>query len=138
MSSLALGQIADPVKWDFSVKKINNTIYEVLLNATIDAPYHIYSQTTSKQASSPTRVTWEENRNVKLKGRLQEIGEQKTKYIEIIDATLAYYEGKVSFVQVLKVKGKLSVTLKGKVNYTACTEEQCLPENSIDFSVVLE
>ena len=138
MSSLASGQIADPVKWDFSVKKINNTIYEVLLNATIDAPYHIYSQTTSKQASSPTRVTWEENRNVKLKGRLQEIGEQKTKYIEIIDATLAYYEGKVSFVQVLKVKGKLSVTLKGKVNYTACTEEQCLPENSIDFSVVLE
>ncbi|OFY41777.1 MAG: hypothetical protein A2X18_10675 [Bacteroidetes bacterium GWF2_40_14] len=138
MSSLASGQIADPVKWDFSVKKINNTTYEVLLNATIDAPYHIYSQTTSKQASSPTIVTWEENRNVKLKGKLQEIGELKTEYMEIIDATLTYYEGKVSFVQVLKVKRKQSVPLKGKITYTACMGEQCLPEKKIYFSVVLE
>ncbi len=138
MSSLTIGQTADPVKWDFRAKKINNTTYEIHLTATIDEPYHIYSQTTSKQASSPTKVSWEENRNVRLKGKLRETGELKTEYIEIIDATLAYYEDKVSFVQVLKVKGKLSVTLKGKINYTACLEEQCLPEKSLDFSVVLK
>lgn len=138
MSSLAIGQTVDPVKWDFKAKKINNTTYEVHLTATIDEPYHIYSQTTSKQASSPTSVNWEENRSVRLKGKLREIGELKTEYIEIIDATLAYYEGKVSFVQVVKIKGDLPVTLRGKINYTACRDEQCLPEKSIDFSVVLK
>lgn len=138
MSSLAIGQPADPVKWDFSAKKINNKTYEVHLTATIDEPYHIYSQRTSKQASSPTNVSWEENRNIRMKGKLRETGELKTEYIEIIDATLAYYEGKVSFVQVVKIKGDLPVTLRGKINYTACRGEQCLPEKSIDFSVALK
>jgi len=138
MNSLAIGQTVDPVKLDFSSKKIKNTTYEVHLTATIDAPYHIYSQTTSKQASSPTSVSWEENRSVRLKGKLREIGELKTEYIEIIDATLAYYEDKVSFVQVVKVKGNLPVTLRGKINYTACRDEQCLPQQSIVFSVVLK
>ncbi len=133
MSSLAIGRTADPVKWDFSVKKINNTTYEVNLIATIEEPYHIYSQTTSTQASTPTSVRWEENRKVKLKGKLREIGELKTEYIEIINATLAYYEDKVSFVQVVKVKGNLPVTLRGKINYTACKDEQCLPEKTVEF-----
>jgi thiol:disulfide interchange protein DsbD len=138
MSSLAVGQKADPVKWDFSARKINNTTYEIHLAATIDEPYHIYSQATSRQASSPTSVSWEENRSVRFKGKLQEIGELKTEYLEIVDGTLAYYEGKVSFVQVVKVKGVLPVTLRGKINYTACRDEQCLPGKSIDFSVVLK
>jgi len=138
MSSLAIGQKTDPVKWDFKAKKINNTTYEVHLTATIDKPYHIYSQTTSRQASSPTSVSWEETKSVKLKGKLQEMGELKTEYIEITDATLAYYEGKVSFIQAVKVKGNLPVTIKGKINYTACRDEQCLPGKSIDFRVVLE
>ena len=133
MSNLAIGQITDPVKWDFSAKKINNTTYEVHLTAAIDEPYHIYSQTTSKQVSSPTNVSWEENKSVRLKGKLREIGELKTEYIEMIDATLAYYEGKVSFVQVVKVKGNLPVTLRGKINYTACLDEQCLPPQTIEF-----
>ncbi len=135
ISSISIGQTTNPVKWDFSTKKINNNTYEVFLTATIDAPYHIYSQTTSKQASSPTNISWEENKNIKLKGKLQEVGELKTEYMEILDATLAYYKGKVSFVQTLKLKGKLPVTLKGKINYTACTPEQCLPSRVVDFKV---
>lgn len=113
-------QITNPVTWECSAKRINKTTYEVILTATIDTLYPIYNQTTSKQVSFPTGVSWNENKSVILTGNLQEIGNLKTNYEKIIDATLAYYERQVAFVQTLKVKAKLPVILSGRINYTAC------------------
>jgi glutathione peroxidase-family protein len=66
-----IGISLDAGLWEGKIAEGNKKQVENILKK-YDLPwpqYHIYSQTTSKQASSPTRVSWEENKNVKLKGK---------------------------------------------------------------------
>jgi thiol:disulfide interchange protein DsbD len=34
----------EPVKWDYSSKKIDESTYEISLTANVDPSWHIYSQ----------------------------------------------------------------------------------------------
>ncbi len=138
MNSLAIGQIVDPVKWKFKAIKVDANIYEIHYTATMESPWHIYSQSSSKMGSSPTVISINKHKQIKPFGAIQETGKLISKYVEILDVTLKYYQESVDFVQKVKIKGNLPVTVQGNIEYSACKDEQCLPSASIDFSILLE
>lgn len=135
---VGIGQINNPVKWDFKADKIDAVTYEIHYMATIPSPWHIYSQSTPEEGSSPTVISINKHNQIKSTGTIQESGKLISKHLDIIDVTIQYYEEKVDFVQKVKISGKLPVTMTGNIKYTACTEEKCLPAETVDFSIVLK
>ena len=46
-------QIVGPVKWNFKAIKVDTDTYEIHYTATMESPWHIYSQSSDKTGSSP-------------------------------------------------------------------------------------
>lgn len=132
-----LSMAQSPVNWSFSSKKIAEGTYEVHLTAAVEHPWHIYSQTSPKDAATPTRISFKKNPLLSLQATPRETGKMISKYEEVFDTTVKYYEGKVSFVQIVKVKGKARTSISGAVEFMVCNDHECKPGDSVEFTVAL-
>jgi thiol:disulfide interchange protein DsbD len=65
-------QILEPVKWTTEVKKISDSEYELIANATIDENWHLYSQNILEGGPIPKRFSFEGNGNYLKKGNTKE------------------------------------------------------------------
>ena len=61
-------QRVNPVKWTYNAIKTATNQYDIVLTASIDAPWHMYSQFATK-GPIPTTVTFKPNPLVKLNGK---------------------------------------------------------------------
>ena len=132
--SASLPQVFDPVKWTF--KMVNNGAEEVslVLEATIENKWHIYSQTLPKdEGPIPTSFTFEKSKNYELVGKTAE-GKFKTEYDPNFEMNLNYFENKAVFTQKIKVLSEKPFTIKGVLNYMTCDDQRCLPPTDVDFT----
>jgi thiol:disulfide interchange protein DsbD len=130
---LAGAQDLDPVKWQFTTKKVNATTYEVVATATIERGWHLYAQEAG-EGPIPTSFKFTKNPLVTPQGGVQEVGKLKKSFDKNFDSELKYYENSVSFVQKVTVKGKAATKLKGSVEFMVCDDHQCLPPTEVAFS----
>ncbi|WEK35684.1 MAG: protein-disulfide reductase DsbD family protein [Candidatus Pseudobacter hemicellulosilyticus] len=141
MATLLIGGLyamaQDPVKWQFSAKKTGDNMYEVRLTATVDNGWHIYSQSTPDGGPAPTVISFAKNPLLTITGKPKEMGKLEQKHEEVFGVDVKYYNNKVDFVQLVKVKGAAKTNISGTVSFMACTDEQCLPPKDIPFSIKL-
>lgn len=137
ISFLATAQIQEPAKWSFTSKKVGENLFEIRLTVKVDASWHIYSQTSPEDAALPTSITFAKNPLLTLQGHPKEIGKLISKYEEAFGATVKYFENEVSFVQTVKVKGKVKTNISGTIEYMVCNDELCLPPATVPFTVKL-
>lgn len=135
VGSLAFAQ--DHVKWSYAAKKISEGTYEVHITANVAAPWHLYSQSSPEDAATPTKFTFKKNPLTTLQGTPKEVGNLISKYESSFKTTVKYYEDKVTFVQLVKVKGKVKTTVAGSVDFMICNEHECIPGDTVDFTVAL-
>ncbi len=126
------------VKWDFESKKISGNKYEVKIIATMQSPWHIYSTTQPEGGPLPTKITYAKNPLLSTEGNIKEVGKLETHYEEVFEVDTKFFNNKVEFVQVVNVKGNAKTNLTGKVEFMACTNEQCLPPQEVPFSIALK
>lgn len=131
------GQLLEPVQWKFSSKKTGEKSYEVHLTAEMEYPWHIYSQYTEEGGPLPTTIVFKDSPAVKLKGKPGEKGDLIEKYEAVFMVDTRYYAGTVDFVQLVEVQKKGPATLEGSVTFMACTDEQCLVPQEVEFKIVL-
>jgi hypothetical protein len=131
-------QIADPVKWTFSAKKITGNRYEVHLKATIDKGWHIYSQATPDGGPVPTTVRFSKNPVLTLQGGPKELGKLEQHLEPLFGVEVKQFSDKVAWVQVVQVKGTMKTTLAGTLEFMVCNSQQCLPPSVVKFSVPLK
>ena len=132
----------NPVTWNYSAKKIADKTYEIHFTATIEEPWHIYSQSVPEGGPIPTAISFSKNPLVKISGKVKEVGKLVEKYEEVFKIKVKYYSKKVDFVQVVtlrQVQGDKPVktTANGAIEYMVCTNEECLPPQNVNFSVNL-
>jgi hypothetical protein len=136
---LSLNAVAqNPMHWNFSSKKIADGKYEIHLTATVDAPWHTYSQFTPDGGPLPTKITFGKNPLVKPEGPVKEVGEFKTIHDDIFGVDVKYFPGNVDFVQVVQLKGKVKTTFTGTVEFMVCNDRQCLPPKTVPFTIHLQ
>ncbi len=135
IGSLAFGQ--DEVKWSYAAKKISDGTYEVQITANVPSPWHLYSQSSPDDAATPTKFVFKKNPLLTLQGPPKENGKMVSKYEASFKTTVKYYEDKVSFVQLVKVKGKVKTTLSGSIDYMICNDTECKPGEPVEFTVAL-
>ncbi|MEP6674314.1 MAG: protein-disulfide reductase DsbD domain-containing protein [Ferruginibacter sp.] len=134
----AAAQIANPVQWNYTAKKIADKTFEIHMTATIQGgKYHIYAQNNSKDGPVPTSFTFTKNPLLTLTGTVKEVGKMVSKFEEVFGFKVNYYENKVDFVQLVKTRVTAPVTLGGQVEYMVCDDKQCLPPKQVPFSIKL-
>ena len=133
--SIAQSGSAKHVNWNFSAKKISENLYEVHMTANIGGDYHMYSQQAGAEGPIPTEFKFSPNPLVTLDGKTKEVGKLINVFESAWDGKVNYYEKKVEFVQLVKLKGKVKTSVSGKVEFIVCNESQCLPPAQVDFKI---
>ena len=133
-TAVAFAQIEAPVKWSYAAKRVSPTEAVVLIKATIDAGWHIYSQNMKEGGPEVTSFTFAPAKNYTLIGKPAE-PKAITKYEEVFKMNVGYFENSVVFQQRIKLKAAGATTVKGKVEYMTCNDHKCLPPDEVEFSV---
>lgn len=131
-----MSQIFQPVTWDTEVKKIDDDIYDLVMNASIDEGWYLYSQDILEDGPIPTSFTFEnDNKDFELIDRVKE-SESHRKFDKIFEMDLAYFEGKASFTQKIKLLNKDVSTINGFVDFQSCDDEKCIFDSAdLEFVV---
>jgi len=129
-------QVMNPVKWSFSIKRISNSDSELVLSATIDKGWHLYSQDIPEGGPVATIFTFDKGTGFFLIGKVME-----PKAIEVFDKQfkmkVKYFTEKVEFRQKVKIMSDKQVVLKGSLEFMCCNDENCLPPTEVSFEFKL-
>ena len=141
-SLLVLGasaQMKNPVSWSFNSKKIDATTYELQMTANIEEGWHIYTIDHSGDIGVATAVTVKTNPLGATSGKPKiTVGKAVQMKDPATGEMVKFYEGKVTIVQVVKLKSPVKTTFNGEVEFMACDDKQCLPPTSKEFKIALQ
>jgi hypothetical protein len=132
----AKAQIESHVRWSYAAKKISATEAVVLIKATIDKDWHIYSQTVKEGGPVRTSFTFAPSKEYTLVGKPVE-PKPIIKYEKVFDMNVGYFENAVVFQQKIKLKSAKAAAVKGKLEFMTCNDSKCLPPDEVEFSIPL-
>ncbi len=132
----AFAQIETPVKWSYAAKRISPTEAVVLLKATIQPGWHIYSQNVKEGGPIKTSFTFAPSKDFTLVGKSIE-PKPTTKFEKVFKMNVSYFEKEVIFQQKIKVKSANAIAVKGKLEYMVCNDIKCLPPEEVSFTVAV-
>jgi thiol:disulfide interchange protein len=133
----SFAQILEPVKWSFSTNKISETEYELILNASIDEKWHLYSQFIEEGGPIPTSFTFESNNYYELIDSVSENPKPTVEYDETFMMDLGYFANNATFTQRIKVLSEDQFKIIGVLEFMCCDDERCLPPKDVDFEFTI-
>ncbi len=139
LSSSAIGQIFDPVEWEFTSFKTAENEYDLVFKANIEDCWHIYSQNLEgNEGPLPLWFSFEENAKIEfVDGVIECENQMLTEFDPNFEMNLNFYEGVTSFRQHIKVLEASADTVKGFVSFMVCDPSKCLPPEDLDFRFAL-
>ena len=132
----AKAQVESHVRWAYAAKKISATEAVVLIKATIDQGWHIYSQNVADGGPIKTTFTFAPTKEYALVGKTSE-PKPVTKFEKSFNMNVSYFENAVVFQQKIKLKSAKASAVKGKLEFMTCNDQKCLPPDEVEFSVPL-
>jgi len=135
---IVVGQKLNPAHWTFSAIKKSDKQYDLVMSATIDAPWHLYSQFMKQGGPVPTKFTFKPNPIVKLEGAVKEKGKAEKFFDKNFNMQVTYFAGKVDFIQTIILKVASKTKISGEVEYMTCNDEKCLPPVKLPFEIDIQ
>lgn len=136
--AFSFAQKQNPVSWNYEAVKKSADTYEIVLTASVEHPWHIYSQNTGKNGPIPTTVVFKPNPLVTKNGKVKEVGKLEKIFDKNFNTDVLYFSDKVKFVQLVKVKNGIKTNVSGTIEYMVCDESQCLPPVKKSFDLKLQ
>jgi thiol:disulfide interchange protein len=130
-------EIQKPVTWNFSNKQVSDTEFDLILTASIDNSWHLYSQFIGEGGPVPTSFKFNPSPDYTLVGKVSESPKPKKIYEKVFEMEVAFFEKKATFTQKVKLKVPAS-KIKGTLTFMVCDDSQCLPPEDLDFSFDLK
>ncbi|MFT5103797.1 MAG: thiol:disulfide interchange protein [Candidatus Latescibacterota bacterium] len=128
LSFTGLAQIVVPVTWDTQVKKTGEDTYEIIMDASIEDGWYLYSQDIPDGGPIPTAFNFEnENGDFELVGKVKE-SESKRHFDKIFEMDLAYFRNGATFTQEIKVLNESLRSIAAGVDFQSCDDEKCIFE----------
>lgn len=125
----AQGQILNPVKWKTKVIQKSETEFELIMDATIENEWHMYSQFTPDGGALPTVFDFKNTKgNYTLVGKTKESPYKKV-FNDIFEVDEYYFAKTAQFKQGIKVTNTKLKEVKVYVEYQAC-KEQCIQQDA--------
>ena len=128
ISFFGSAQILDPVKWKTKVVQKSDTEFELIMDATIDQDWHLYSQFTPEGGALPLIFTFKESgKDFKLVGKTKE-SQYKKVYNDIFEVDEYYFSNKATFTQLIKVTNPKLKEIKLYLEGQSCIDGKCIQE----------
>ena len=128
-------QIFNPVSWDFSQKQISETEVELTFIASIDEPWHMYSQFVDDEILA-TKFTFIYGGDT-IVSKLKE-PKPSEEYDETSDIMLLYFSEKAVFTQKIEINSVDKIEISGYVDFIVCDNGSCLPPDYSEFLFTIE
>ena len=126
----------NPVHFKFATKKISECEYDLQFIASIDETWHMYSLTPVNDGPNPTVFTFNKSADYELIGKTTESKPVK-EFDKVFEMEVKYFKHTATFTQRIKLKTDKKISIKGKLEFQACTEEKCIfpPADDFEFQV---
>ena len=131
----AAAQIFDPVTWSFRYEKTASDTYEIVINATIEKGWHIYSMNVP-DGPIPTSIRFDTASSYTLEGGPFEATEPEEKFDAAFGFNIKSYSNSAEFRQKI-VSSTPSFTVTGELTFSSCNDETCTPPKDVPFEVVI-
>ncbi|MBO7572823.1 MAG: thioredoxin family protein [Bacteroidales bacterium] len=129
--TMAFAQMAEPVKWKFSTEKISDKEYNLVMTATIEDKWHLYSQHFDAGGPMPLVISFTKSDKYKTVGQTTESPAPTSEYDDVFMVNVKYFTQKATFKQKIEVLTDASFSVKAELSGQACFEDgQCLPVNA--------
>ena len=137
--NLLLAQEENPASWKISVNKLSDCEAELVFEAKITEPWHLYSIIRAKAADAPnpTRFMISKSEKYELIGGIKESKPLK-EFDKVFETDVLYFKKSATFKQKLKLKANGPIEITGKYEYQMCTDEKCIFPPPKKFSVSIE
>ncbi len=120
----AYAQPMEPVTWSSSVEKISGDEYRITFKASIEQGWHIYDM-GPYEVGGPmaTAFTFDPVEGYELVEGVEAQGDAVRHYDDVYEMEIGYYEGEISFSQIVKSAG---ASVIATVDYMACNDQNCI------------
>ena len=128
----ANAQMMNPVKFSSQLKTNSTAEGEIIFSGKIDAGWHVYS--TNLGNDGPISASFNVNKldGVTLVGKLTPRGHEISKFDNMFNMKLRFFEGSVQFVQKVKFT-KPIYNIDAYLEYGACNDQNCMPPTSVEI-----
>lgn len=129
-------QMVDPVSWSYSVKPVNDSIYELHFSAAIDPPWHMYSQFVPSDGPNPAVFTFEPSPGFQRIDSVVEATKPTQEFDKMFGMKVAFFSLEAEFIQTIKILKKESCRITGSIEYQICDDKKCsLGEAEFAFNI---
>ncbi len=132
-TTTSVAQIENPVKWSTTVEKTSDKEAVLVMTATIQKGWHLYSQFIADGGPIKTTFAFEPNANYKTIGTVSE-GKAVEYFDKNFEMQLKYFGDKAVFKQKIAVLTNNKFSIKGSVEFMVCDDEKCLPPDLVELS----
>ncbi|WP_267298415.1 protein-disulfide reductase DsbD family protein [Parachryseolinea silvisoli] len=132
--AFASAQVHKPVKWSFVSVPGKGSEATLMITATLEDGWHIYSQYIEEGGPLPTTISFSASQDYTLVDKVKEEGMAVKSYDKTFMMDIVWYARSVVFSQKVKLHTPLTI-IQGKVEFMVCTEEMCLPPEVISFNL---
>ncbi|PRX46411.1 protein-disulfide reductase DsbD family protein [Salegentibacter salegens] len=133
-------QMSDPISWEASVEKENDSIFTLVFTANLEEGWHLYSQKEADIDIAPIATTFSYNNaeeNFELIGETTEPDIEPI-YDQVFEADITYFEDEAVFTQKIKVLAESKPQIIAEIYFSVCDDEKCLPPETERFTISLE
>jgi len=128
--------VEQPISWEASTVKIDDSTYEIILNGTmLQNEWHIYDMDKYDGGPNSTVYEVQENDNVKLIGKPYFKSSIKKEFDNVFNMNIGITEGDVILAQKVKVTNPKKASTTISVEWQACNNGSCLPPTLEEFTV---
>ena len=133
-------QLLDPASWEYETTAKNAKVgdeLEIRFKAELDNTWQLYSNIQDYDLGPlPASFQFIPDDNYRLLGTVEPI-DPKTKYEEVFEVNVNYFEGTAKFRQKVKILGS-NPTIRASVEYQVCTtmDGKCINlEEDFEFQI---
>jgi len=126
-------QIVHPVTWSYASKLTGKNEVVVLLKATIEPGWHIYSAYQDDGGPVKTSFDFAVSKDYQLNGKTTE-PVPVSKFEEAFNMKVKYHENSAVFQQKVHLNTAHPV-VKGQLKFMVCNNQKCLPPETIEFAI---
>ncbi len=116
------------------IKHIEGDSYLLSWGVTLDEGWHLYDLVEREGGANATVFTFGLGEGVELHGGVRSVESPILKYDPIFAMEIGYYEGRVTFEQLLTMKNPETI-VNVAVEWMLCNESTCIPPDSKQFEV---
>ena len=125
-------QIEDPVNWRFSIEHVENDVYDLIIEATIEKGWNVYSQYVDPDGPVPTSFSFFESEDFKLIDSVLE-SNSITKFDPVFQMNLSSFQDEALFRQRVQILNSNISSIKGELEFMVCNATMCLPPDYVDM-----